>query len=512
MGGDVHRYKRERRAGIRAVISEIYSPPRVTKAIKLLPELRLIPGFALDLTTVDPEDGRPWDFDDAGKRAKAMERVKREQPVLLVGSPMCTAFSSWQRVNNCIRDPTVVAREMERAMVHLTFCMELYKEQMKHGRYFVHEHPASASSWQEDAVLELSKRDGVFKATCDQCQYGMSDEKGNPIRKPTTFLTNSSEIATQLQKRCQGRNGECSRHGGGVHQQCRGRVARLAAIYHFKLCKAILIGIRKQLERDGICRAGEVGMIGLRNNESLCHWGDGWQLKAGGFVLNVNAKCEDVFRDDLTGQLLDPKLVREARRKEFEYFESKGVWSKRSIGECRRVTGRAPISVRWVDVNKGDDVTPNIRSRLVARQIRGPGEEATFAPTPPLETLRSIISLAATDLPGRPVCCRDPSSEERTQVSAVDISRAYFNVSTEGSPPAYVQLPAEDCDGARGMCGFLLKHMYGTQTAADGWQQEYAGCMRELGFVQGAARPCVFMHPERHIATSVHGADFTSVT
>lgn len=35
--------------------------------------------------------------------------------------------------------------------------------------------------------------------------------------------------------------------------------------------------------------------------------------------------------------------------------------------------------------------------------------------------------------------------------------------------------------------------------------------MRELGFVQGAASPCVFMHPERHIATLVHGDDFTSV-
>ena len=31
------------------------------------------------------------------------------------------------------------------------------------------------------------------------------------------------------------------------------------------------------------------------------------------------------------------------------------------------------------------------------------GEEAIFAPTPPLEALRSIISMAATDLPGRPV-------------------------------------------------------------------------------------------------------------
>ena len=83
--------------------------------------------------------------------------------------------------------------------------------------------------------------------------------------------------------------------------------------------------------------------------------------------------------------------------------------------------------------------------------------------------------MAATDLPGRPACCRDPESEDRTQVSAVDISRAYFNASTAGGPPTYVQFPPEHPDSGRDMCGFLLKHMYGTQAAADGWQQEELG-------------------------------------
>ena len=50
LGGNVGQYKRERKAAMRAVVSEIYSPPRVTAAAKLLPELKLIPGFALGLT------------------------------------------------------------------------------------------------------------------------------------------------------------------------------------------------------------------------------------------------------------------------------------------------------------------------------------------------------------------------------------------------------------------------------------------------------------------------------
>ena len=84
-------------------MSEIYPPPRVAAAIKHLPELRLMSGFSLDLTTAD-SDGCLWDFDSKMMRDRALKRIKEERPMLLVGSPMCTAFSTWQRINNFIRD------------------------------------------------------------------------------------------------------------------------------------------------------------------------------------------------------------------------------------------------------------------------------------------------------------------------------------------------------------------------------------------------------------------------
>ena len=112
-----------------------------------------------------------------------------------------------------------------------------------------------------------------------------------------------------------------------------------------------------------------------------------------------------------------------------EYFEAKRVWEKRPVAEAKRRMGRPPISVRWVDVNKGDNQNPNIISRLVARQIRQAGEDAVFAPTPPLEALCSIIFIATTDFPGQPQHVRDRNSERRTQISAIpaltDISRAH---------------------------------------------------------------------------------------
>ena len=59
---------------------------------------------------------------------------------------MCTAFSTLQRINGKIRDPVIVAAEKKRAVVHLEFCIGLYRKQMRHGRDFIHERPAYATS------------------------------------------------------------------------------------------------------------------------------------------------------------------------------------------------------------------------------------------------------------------------------------------------------------------------------------------------------------------------------
>ena len=83
---------------------------------------------------------------------------------------MCTAFSTWQRIKNKIRDPVTVEGERKRAKQHLDFCVELYRIQAKAGWYFLHEHPAYASSWQTEIIESVMNDDGVIKATCDQCQ------------------------------------------------------------------------------------------------------------------------------------------------------------------------------------------------------------------------------------------------------------------------------------------------------------------------------------------------------
>ena len=504
-------YRRERKAGIKAIISEIYSPPRVTRYAKLLPSLGIGPGFALDLTTVN-DKGEPWDFDTKEKQEEAERLLEETQPTILVGSPMCTAYCAWQRLNKHRRDPAVVEEEKAKADAHLKFVCRLYLKQVQAGRYFLHEHPATATSWQEDCVEEVMRQPGVDYAVMDQCQYGQTAENGQPVKKPTKWMSNSEEILKQLQNRCAGRGGWCSL--GGTHQVCSGSTARKAALYPFKLCKAILVGCRNQLLAD---RRMTEGIHGIHpqgafddehEREILCaEW-----LKEECVDVEINSIGQQItYRDAMTGQMLDPTLVKAARKLELEYFASKQVWHKRTREEAFRNQGKAPITVKWVDVNKGDEQNPKYRSRLVAREIRKPGEDSIFAPTPPLEALRTVLSHAATDMPGRKKHVRDEVSDDRTQVSVIDIKRAYFNAKKSPEDnPTYVDLPEEDTDKARGMCGLLRVHMYGTRAAADGWHHEYSHALVTIGFTKGDASACVFRHPSRGLVTSVHGDDFTT--
>ena len=369
---------------------------------------------------------------------------------------------------------------------------------------FLHEHPAGATSWQEEMVVELMSAAGVDRVVADQCQYGqevlVGQYLGCPIKKPTGFMRNAPEVLNSLRERCTGKLGRCSRRQGGEHATCSGKIAKDAQRYPLGLCKAIPKGIHKELQARGVMTVGDVGMHALED-EDLVHLARGPEQGYSGKYL-----------DDISKQKLRDDLVEEAGRKELEYFVAKGVWQKCPRQKAFLTTGKPPISVRWVDVNKGDDVTPKYRSRLVARQLKAMDKsgESFFAPTPPLESLRAVLSLAASEIGGwKPN--RDPKSANRTQISLVDISRAYFNAKVDDDSPTFVQLPPEDKDSGV-LCAQLLRHMYGTRAAADGWQDEYSSTMVvELGFVQGGSSPCLFRHPSRTLVSTVHGDDFTTV-
>ena len=63
-------------------------------------------------------------------------------------------------------------------------------------------------------------------------------------------------------------------------------------------------------------------------------------------------------------------LAKDARKTEMQFVGHHGVYEYATIAECRQKTGAGPVSTKWLDTNKGDDKSPNYRSRWVAEQFR----------------------------------------------------------------------------------------------------------------------------------------------
>ena len=148
-----------------------------------------------------------------------------------------------------------------------------------------------------------------------------------------------------------------------------GRLAREVAVYPFVLCKAILRGLQSQLKADGFVKNGIYGIQPKFDEDAKEVYRDFMT----GTVLSVDEhphleKASGVgttkaktYVDAVTGQPLVKELVQAARDKELRYFDEKGVWRKRPREGAFQRTGKGPITVRWIDVNKGDDDEPNYR-------------------------------------------------------------------------------------------------------------------------------------------------------
>ena len=128
------------------------------------------------------------------------------------------------------------------------------------------------------------------------------------------------------------------------------------------------------------------------------------------------------------------------------------------------------ISLRWIDVNKGDISFSSYRSRLVGQEFNIGKDDSLYAATPPLEALRLIASQAAT-------CCADGNFDREIMIN--DVSRAYFYA--RPTRRIYIELPAEDSEAMHDEVGLLNVCLYGTRDAAKGWQQTLSADLISIG-------------------------------
>ena len=229
-----------------ATFSEVYGRGSIVEcANKARRDLNLKGLHAMDLRTVRP-DGQPWDFSRKSDRKLAMAMLSRDSPDWIIGSPPCTSFSIWNFAMNYPKmSPTKIEKAVKEGKTHLSFVVDLYKMQMDRGKHFLHEHPATARSWQEEKVVQLMNRAGVHTVVADQCQYGLKSRSPTgeylPVMKPTRFMTSSEQMSRRLQRRCKRDH---------KHQQLVGGRAASAAFYPMPLVKAILLGFETLLRRN----------------------------------------------------------------------------------------------------------------------------------------------------------------------------------------------------------------------------------------------------------------------
>jgi hypothetical protein len=290
-------------------------------------------------------------------------------------------------------------------------------------------------------------------------------------------MSNCREILDEVSARCSNREATAPWHRHVVLTSGR---AKATESYPPQLICAILRGLKRHLAQRGRMVPGDVGTV-------ICEEAD--------YHMPVDF---DEAWDDVSGAQLDTGKVKAARAEEVDVIREFGVYTKVPLTQCWEETGKAPIDTRWIDINKGDSVTENYRSRFVAKDFKWREvREDTFAATPPLEAFRYMLSSAMTRT-------KQPTRTRR-KLRFLDASRAHFH--SPALRPIFIKLPAEDDE--QGMCGKLNKMLYGTRDASKAWEMFYTKIVVDMGFVQGLFSPCLFWNEQRQIELWVHGDDFT---
>ena len=403
-------------------------------------------------------------------------------------------------------DPLEVQKRISEGRKHLNFMVSLYRDQLRRGKHFLHEHPQTAYSWQEVAIKALSRDSHVHVVTGDQCMYGLltPDDKGNPVpaRKATTFMTSSRQMADLLGPRCDGSH---------THQPLVSGRCAAAAFYPKKLIQTILQGIRNTKDAEAAMAENArehrelVQRISdsagkLTNEDMKVHQSK--VTKTNGGVINVTYSPENFrskYLDEYTGESLEPELISTAIREELDYFNSK-VWQIEQKSEMLKKKDYVFVRSRWVLCNKGDNKVPDMRARLVACEVnKGDRHDAFYASTPPLEAKKVLFSRLAQER---------YRNGEPLRLDFLDVKKAYFN----GIPKrdVYMQLPRE-----MGLPSHFVARqvrcVYGTRDAGAIWEDTYREALESIGFRSGVASPCCFFHPERNLSTVVHGDDITTL-
>ena len=149
-----------------------------------------------------------WNLSCLCVRNSCWARLHVQDLPLIIVSPMRGPFFSLTMLI-CVKTRRMKAMYKE-ACEHLRFCASVYLLQYNIGKYFLHEHPLTATSWLLKFMGALRAWPRIDLIVGDQCLFGRGasykDELGKHswalVRERTAWLTNHPRFKVVLNEKC----------------------------------------------------------------------------------------------------------------------------------------------------------------------------------------------------------------------------------------------------------------------------------------------------------------------
>ena len=297
---------------------------------------------------------------------------------------------------------------------------------------------------------EILEKPGVVRIVGDQCPFGpwCADAEGSAlVRKPTGWMTNLLKVAKVLERR------HCNLFSGGAHTMRNNERCSV------RLVNAVLRALRQEVKERHQWSSMEAEHVDEPD------------------VWLTSPEDYEEIHDAITGARLDPSVVANAEMRFL--VDQLGACKYDSVDNCLKTTGKRPIPVKWVDVNRGDAQSLEVRSRLAVAETRQ--RTALSEATRRRSRQRLLVSF---------VMSPHDKDEKSRVLMFIDITRAHPLCTMRRQ--AWVQLLAEDPRSTEeGVCGMLLRCIYGMRDASMNFEQLTRQVMDKLGFTCGWWAPCV---------------------
>ena len=279
-------------------------------------------------------------------------------------------FCTRQSINHKHMDPLVVQPLVRDTRRHLKCACRLYRKQIGSGKFFLHEHPATASSWKMPGIKRVMGMNGVGTTATHQSMLSLATacENGEPMlaKKPTTCMSNSPCMLLELTRCCNDYH---------KHQQLTAGRTNDAEHYlmppHPRYPSWHAQNFNGPQERERGNRSGLGCHHERRGAQSNKHDSHDDRRRTPSSITNADggkftvecdpANCKTCYFDESTGEPLPQDLVRQAIASELSYV-NKWVWEAMKIEEAKRSPDHKRFRTRWALCNTGDDASPDARA------------------------------------------------------------------------------------------------------------------------------------------------------